>query len=183
MNSSKHMESTNKKLFILGSIIIALIAAVLIWSAVDREGEPGELNYTYASDDYGFSFVYPDRYTLQESYVGDPQSPRNAITITEKSGAGQIKVEVFSNTLSQTPVEAWIRQSSASRFDPNSSQLVRRTVDGTNAYMYTPGGESAGKVTVFEHKGNIIAVSSDFTTQDEGLNGDYDSLILSIELN
>lgn len=155
VNSSKHMQSNNTKLFIVAGVILALIVALLVWSAVDKKSEPGRLNYTYASELYGFSFVYPSSYTLVESLVEDPQSPRNAITLSDESGE-QVKIEVFSNSLSQTPLNSWIRQSLASNFHLSSGATSPTTVAGVEGYKYDWEGGSA---TVLEHKGQIILIS------------------------
>lgn len=150
------MESKYKKLFIPAGILIALVASAFIWGAVDREGEPGRLNYTYASETYGFSFIYPERYSLEESYVADPQAPRYAITLSDQSGGGQIKVEVFSNSLSETPLKAWIRQSIASNFHLSSGVTETVTVAGVEAYAYSWDG---GRATVLENENYIFLIS------------------------
>jgi hypothetical protein len=175
------MESKNKKLFIIAGITVLLIVGVLAWLSYSPEAKTGSLNYTYASENYGLSFVYPENYEIKESYISDPQAPRNAITLSDQSGGELIKIEIFSNSLSQTPLKAWIMQSPASLYGQSDGQLIEASIDGTPAYSYTLTGESQGKVTVFEHNGYIVSISGEYEDGSEARR-DYNRLISNISL-
>lgn len=172
-NSSKHMQSTNKKILIITGILIALVVGVLVWSRENKINEPGKLNYTYASELYGFSFIYPSHYTFKESYVEDPQAPRNIVALSDRSGSEDIKIEIFSNSLSRTPLKAWLRQSPASKLGTGLPASV--TVGGAEAYSYSWEG---GRATVLEHKGNIISISTNPDSVEA-----YEALLSTLKLN
>ncbi|MEK7510998.1 MAG: hypothetical protein AAB582_02085 [Patescibacteria group bacterium] len=131
---------------------------------------------TYTSEEYGFSFEYPEGYVVTEREVGDAHRGHYQIMLVEEAnatppegGEGPIAVtiDVYQNDIDKQPAMHWITTTNIANIKLGDGQLKESTVGGEIAYMNTWSGLYEGKTTTFAHGDDIIAVSTTWMTPDD----------------
>jgi hypothetical protein len=181
---------TGSKENIVIPVVVVVVIGLLVW-VLGYNGEKVMSGKSYSNDTYGIAFNYPDNYVQTEKYVADPSTPHNAIVLydsanlpapTNGEGPTAIVFDFYSNSLSKTPLEKWVRNSPASNFNLGNKFLIQTRVAETPAVTYNWDGLYSGKSIVFEHKGFIVHASVTYMSETDKIKTDFDNLIANLTL-
>ncbi|HZS42712.1 MAG TPA: hypothetical protein VFA52_00620 [Candidatus Paceibacterota bacterium] len=142
----------------------------------------------YQNSEFGFNFSYPADYVLSESTTQNASSSyQTALVRTEDNlqppvgeGPRAITVEVFKN---QSDIFKWLNTNPASNWQISNHTYASATVDSSVAIQYSWQGLYNGRTTVFEHLGNIIALSVTYDAPTDAILLDYNDLLNTIKLS
>jgi hypothetical protein len=138
---------------------------------------------TYTNDKFGFTFDYPDTYTVEERNLDTGNRYHTSIVLISKGfvppdggeGPTTINLDIYQNNLDNLSIERWIKETSASNYKLSSDgKLTSLTVDGEDALTYNWDGLYSGQTIVFEHDNNIYALSVTHMTPTDQILSDFE---------
>jgi len=182
--------------------IVTIIALALVfvggaWYALEQRaidlgqkppaGIRGENEYSVDA----FSFAYPDTYHLEEYDMGNGERRHVAVVLTgenetvvpDSEGPVAISVDVYQNDLDNLTPEQWITGTNDSNWKMATSPQERVMVGGKEALTYRWSGLYEAETTVFEHAGNIVAVTVTFISPEDAIRGDFDRILSAFEFS
>lgn len=180
-----------KKSVIIGVAFAACVA--LYFYQIDlRPGGPSEDLRTYQSEVYGFSFSYPNAYTLSEQEVGTGERNHYSVVLTRtrdlpppENGEGPptITVDVYQNNIDRLSLLDWLTGTNFSNFKLSNGTYASTSVSGVEAVRYRWSGLYEGHTVAFNHRDSIIAVSGTYLTPSDAIVKDFESVLFSIRLS
>ncbi len=149
------------------------------------------VNQTYRSEEYGFTFEYPDNYVVEVKDIDTVYRKHQSFILMPKGyippqggeGPTTINIDVYQNNLDKQSVEAWIKGSAPSNYKLGSGLITSLNVNGKEALSYDWDGLYRGHTTVFEHNQNIIAVSVTYLDISDRIRSDYENLLNSFRFS
>lgn len=184
--------------------IVTVIAGALIlvgaaWYALEQrairlgEKPPAGIRgeNVYSVDAFKFSFAYPETYHLEEYDRGNDERRHVAVVLTDKDvlpapdseGPTAITVDVYQNDLDNLTLEQWVTSTNDSNWKMATAPYERVAVGGKDAIAYRWSGLYEAETTVFEHAGNIIAITVTFIAPEDKIRSDYARVLSTFEFN
>lgn len=192
-------DSILKPLALLAVIAIILFAVYLMMQP-GVEGTIGEdvpdeapTVQIYDSAAYGLRFSYPESYVLTEHDAGSGERTHHTIVLMDSTAAANlpiggegppaISIDIFGNDIDALPVEAWIKNTSASNYKLSTDQtLTPATVGGSAGLSYTWDGLYRGESTVIAHGDNILMLSGTYMDSTDAIRTDFSELLRTVQL-
>jgi hypothetical protein len=148
-------------------------------------------NQIYTSEEYGFSFEYPDNYVVEVKDVDTVNRKHQSFILMPKGyvqpeggeGPTTINIDVYQNNLDKQSVEAWIKGSASSNYKLGDGLITSLKINGKEALAYDWDGLYRGHTTVLEHNQNIIAVSVTYLDMSDRIKSDYENLLNSFKFS
>ena len=153
---------------------------------------------TYSIDRFGFNFEFPAHYFLEEKELGNAHRYHRQISLTEdteesrlvregkatppQEGPPAITIDFYQNNLDTVSLLQWVTHSAASNYKLGDGSHATATIAEKEGIAYTWSGLYKGETQVFEHNGNIIAVSVTYLHKEDKIREDFLNLIKAIKL-
>lgn len=143
---------------------------------------------TYQNGAHNILFAYPADYVLTEREVGTGERGHYVITLVQKDvpaapeggeGPPQVTVEVFQNNIDKTPLDAWIKNTSASNYKLSPDGALSPAIDdakGRVSKSWRWSGLYEGASTAFVHGTDIVMVSYQWMAAGENKQA-YDTIL------
>ena len=181
-----------KKSVIIGVAFAVCVALYLFYQIDLQPGGISEDLRTYQSEVYGFSFSYPDAYTLSEQEVGTGERSHYSVVLTQtrdlpppENGEGPptISVDVYQNNIDWLSLIDWLTRTNFSNFKLSNGTYASTSVSGVEAVRYRWSGLYEGYTVAFSHRDSIVAVSGTYLTPSDAIVEDFESVLSSIRLS
>ncbi len=194
-----------KKLIII--IIVAFIAvgAYLYVDTArvnDVEVDGGEIlletEKRYTNDQYGFSFIYPTSYFLEERRETEEGNTHLALVLTEdteenrlvregktpaREGPVAIVIDVYDLSKSSAPsLMEWLKDTPASNFHLSDGTFANVTLSGTPAVSYEWDGLYRGRTIAIAREGVILSLTETFTGASDPIRSIFETVHKSFTL-
>jgi hypothetical protein len=181
-------------------IAVAIFALVAIGFIASREKKSennteNNTSKTYKSEQYSFSFSYPQNYFLEERDLTTPQREQISLILTEDTEEnrlvregkspgreGPIAVTIDVYKLSENEISdplTWVQTTggNASNWKLDGRNLIQTTVAGNPAVTYEWSGLYEARSTVLLHQSNIIMVTATYITPEDPTVAVYNAVL------
>lgn len=181
-----------KKLIIgcIGIFVIALVtigAYVVSLSTPPAESSNHTSMRTYANEQYGLSFSYPDTYELTERDAqGSAERAHHTITLinhadlplpVDGEGPPAITIDIYQNDLDHLTTSTWIRNDARSNFKLSpEGRLATTTVDGSEALSYRWSGLYEGTTVAIARTAWVYAFTVTYLQMGDPIVQDFVAL-------
>ena len=165
-----------------------MVAAAIYFSLVAfKEFPPNDTWSTYASEDLGVIFQYPDTYTVEERDLGSGQRERRSIVLTAKEnlpppqngeGPPTITIEGFQNNLDNYSADTLIQSTNFTNFKLSPDSAITPTsIAGEQALEFRWSGLYEGKSIVVARPDWAYVFSVTFLTPEDAIIGDFEKIL------
>lgn len=144
----------------------------------------------YVSAGYGFSFMYPEGYFVDEgrsetfahdwvSLIEDTEFNRRLVAgeVPATEGPVSIRVDIFLGAVAEGGLESWVRESRYSNFPLATTELSPVTVAGASGFAYSHDGLYMNDAVVLGSGGTVYMLSVSYTSPDDEIRDDFQAVI------
>ncbi len=172
-----------KKIITIIALAVILIAGLTYWEKkADAPAEAG--GKTYTSEEYGFSFEYPEGYVLTEQETAEGYAvvlvlEEDATPRVDSEGPISINVNVYSGNADRALLE-WLTNDIHSNYDPLRVH-TSTTVGDLPALTYEWSGLYEGKSVAVKNGDDIIVFSRTRIAMEDKTVADFEPLVESVK--
>lgn len=189
-----------KKLFLILCFLFVVAVLGATWFYRAEVPESSNISKTYDSQKFGFRFIYPARYFLEEKEIGDGHRWHYFVSLTDDTeenrlvhegnppdgGSGRegpiaITFDIFQNDLDELTVPSWIKTRGESNFKLSDGALEYPVYGGAYAAQYRWSGLYNGESAVFRHRDAIIMATATSITPDDFTIKDFPAILASLK--
>lgn len=174
-----------------------------MWNAsknkeMTQEQTEAQNTKVYASEEFGISFEYPDKYFLEEKSLGNGERIHHTIILTEdteenrmvregqapgREGPIAITIDIFQNDVHYLRAEDWVKNNNSSNWKlPPDEDMSESEISGLPAVTYPWSGLYEGRSVVALTEDFIYMFSETHMSPQDFTVSDFDSLLRTVEI-